>query len=387
MLSATTPHDQGDALRPLMRANADAWRYVCSGRAWIALKRGLGYIGFIRGADDPTVGANGWHPHLHVLLFFERPLTAAEQGRLKKHTHVRWASRIEERGYRRPSWAHGVELTVSHHDEYVTKLGLADELVQGMYKRAREGHRMPLQLLVDAEKGDERALRLYREFVDATYRRKRITWSLGLRSRYLSTPEESDEEIAALDEGPAEQVAVAVRVPLRLWATAFVEYPRRQSILLALAKKRSPASVEDYLQFLQEAIQLGVIANLPTADSQRAYALETFIGRQGARGDLAFGYLHDAAQAPRAGPRPPTTTSRGVLAETRRVYSHAQLCVRHGKVTHRRLDGTFRCPRCYPYDDGQWAPGELPSPDGQVALEVELRRWQERSDFEPDEGD
>src|SRR5205807_39295 len=123
LLSLTTPHDQGDALQPLMKANADAWRYVCSGRAWMALKREVGCIGFVRGADDPTVGPNGWHPHVHVVLLCKRPLTESEQDRVKRHVYARWAKRVQKHGYRRPSWDRGVVLTVSREDEYITKLG------------------------------------------------------------------------------------------------------------------------------------------------------------------------------------------------------------------------------------------------------------------------
>jgi hypothetical protein len=218
MLTLTTPHDQGDALQPLFHAVADAWRYAIQGRQWLALKARLGFLGFVRGADDPTVGPNGWHPHLHVLLFFAKPLATADQLFLREFFWRRWARRIVERhGYRSPSPEHGAVLTVSGDGDYVAKLGLADELTGGLYKRARDGHRTPLQLLQDAERGDKEAAKRWSEYYRATFRRRRLTWSRGLRARYAWKPEQSDSEIAAGDEGLPVEVRFEEPVPVQLW--------------------------------------------------------------------------------------------------------------------------------------------------------------------------
>ncbi len=275
MLTLTTPHDEGDALAPMMRAVADAFRYILQGRAWGQLKDELGYIGFIRGADEPTIGPKGWHPHLHVLFLFERPLSAQELARFEEHVYSRWVKRIVKHGYREPSRERGVHLAVSHEDRYIAKLGLADELASGMYKQAREGRRTPLQLLVDAAAGDDKALELYREFAEAMHGRKRITWSKervtsaggqhrlrSLRARYITNPEQSDEEIAATDEtaGAVIEETFAVPVPSRLWKASLADNPDRQSALLKFGKRFGALGVRAYLDLLESRNQFASTA-------------------------------------------------------------------------------------------------------------------------------
>ncbi len=244
MLTLTTPHDQGDALKPLFHAVADSWRNCLQGRAWRKLSRELGYLGFVRGSDEPTVGPNGWHPHLHVLLFFFRPLSSNELDGLKGYFYSRWVESITQRhGYRAPSPEHGVVLTSGSDGEYLAKLGLADELASGLYKQAREGHRTPLQLLQDAAEGDLEAEALWIEYYSATFRRRRLTWSQGLRKRYCPNPERSDAEIAAADEAlPGEEVFQEL-IPADLWDTAIADNPYRQSELLRWGKRHGAPGV------------------------------------------------------------------------------------------------------------------------------------------------
>lgn len=311
MVTLTTPHDQGDRLKPLQRATANSWRYVIQGRAWQDLQRDLGLVGFVRGADDPTLGPNGWHPHLHVLAFFARPLSAAELDRLRVHAYRRWAkSVVEKHGYRMPSWEHGVTLTVSHDDAYITKLGLADELTGGMYKQAHGGHRTPLQLLVDAEAGDKEALELYREFADAMHGRKRVTWSQetvtlpdgsqrrrSLRARYLTEPERTGEEIAGQADGrEPEAEPFAVPVPMVLWDTAIVNSPERQSELCNWGKLHGPEGVRLALLYVEVESKAARLAGL---------------GPYGTIGDVR---KRAAVDSPRASPRDYPRAHSRVLA-------------------------------------------------------------------------
>ena len=263
MLTLTTPHDQGDALRPLFNAVADSWRYCIQGRPWIEQKERPGFLGFIRGADDPTVGPNGWHPHLHVLLFFARPLAPDELEHLRGYFYRRWVKRIVERhGYRSPSLEHGVVLTRSGDGEYVAKLGLADELTGGPYKRARHGHRTPLQLLQDAARGEQNAARLWREYYAATFRRRRLTWSRRLRDRYLSNPEQDDADITAADEGVAGEARFEEPIPNGLWQTAIAKSPERQSELLRWGKRAGAFGVRLGLLWFEVESKLARLAGL-----------------------------------------------------------------------------------------------------------------------------
>jgi hypothetical protein len=285
MLTLTVPHDQGNALKPMLRAVHESWSCVVQGRAWLELKGALGLIGFIRGSDEPTVGHKGWHPHLHVVLMFVRSLTEGEQNRLKAHAYARWCKAIQRHGYRTPSWEFGVHLTESHEDTYITKLGLADELTGGMYKQARDGRRTPLQLLLDAERGDSGALELFREFADAMRGRKRLTWSSeevanadgtrrrrSLRAQYAVETENSDAEVATSDDAePAPEPDVRFLVPVdrQLWASGLAENPDAQSELLAFGCKYGAPGVLLYLRWVEVLLRAALRTGQPAMDLWR----------------------------------------------------------------------------------------------------------------------
>lgn len=68
MATFTIPHADGDDTKKLFRVLAEAWRRVASGR-----RQAFGpdaWSGWIR-AFEVTYGANGAHPHYHVLFFAE----------------------------------------------------------------------------------------------------------------------------------------------------------------------------------------------------------------------------------------------------------------------------------------------------------------------------
>lgn len=267
LLTCTVPHDQGDALAPMREALSEAWRSVQQGRAWVALKRDIGLVGTIRGDDEPTWGARGWHPHFHVLLITQRPLSAEEQERLSDHVYERWAARVQRHGYRKPSRDRGVVLTVSHQEAYIVKLGLADELASGLYKEPREGRLSPIQLLLRFEvTGDWQYLKRYQEFRAAYHGRRKLTYSRGLRRRYVATPEQSDAEIAALDalvdsDGePFEYVFDEHET--ELWNRGFADSPDRQAELLACARRVGEAGVELYLDYIHRSVELARRARL-----------------------------------------------------------------------------------------------------------------------------
>src|SRR2546423_8846539 len=184
----------------MRNARSKAWGRAQRGRAWAHLKGEAGLGGTIGGDDEPTWGPRGWHPHFHVLLITERPLSAEELQRVSDHVYGRWAGRVRRHGYRQPSRERGVVLTVSHQETYIVKLGLADELASGLYKEPREGRLSPTQLLCQFEAtGDQRYLERYREFRIAYHGRRKLTYSRGLRQRFLTTAEQSDSGIAAAD--------------------------------------------------------------------------------------------------------------------------------------------------------------------------------------------
>ena len=259
LCTCTIPHDATDSLKLMRTAIGDAWRYVQQGRAWKELRARL-RLDFIRGDDEPTWGARGWHPHLHVLVVAERRLTQAEVQELWEHIYTRWSTRIELYGFRRPSREHGVDLRASSQADYIVKLGLADELASGLYKEPRDGRLSPLQLLMRHQETQNRCdLALYREYRVAYHGARKLTYSRGLRERYAMPDERTDEEIAANEEMPSGGQPFEFifddhdRV---VFNRAVVDSPERQAEILACGRRAGVDGVETYLRYITVLLRL-----------------------------------------------------------------------------------------------------------------------------------
>lgn len=224
----TLRHHQGDHLDELWSGLAAAWKSVISGRQWIRERDAIGLVGFIR-ATEVTHGANGWHPHLHVVLVAER-LDAATLRELHGSMVDRWRRAAVRQGLESPL-AVGQEAHLLDGDyagsnigRYLTeakcygpsldaaqRIGL--ELTTTQSKRARSAHSTSptWDLLDGANNGETRALRLWREFERVSYGKRQIAYSRGLREAVgLDLADLTDEEIAAEELGTEEDTGVFI---------------------------------------------------------------------------------------------------------------------------------------------------------------------------------
>jgi hypothetical protein len=190
------------------------------------MRERLGIVGTIR-ALEVTHGPNGWHPHLHTLVLTRGKLEDRATGELEDRArayvemvYTRWVKWItapnKETGkvYRTPTRENGISFVPSHKDEYIAKLGLADELTRGSWKKSdsvRE-HRTPLQILQKVQElgtfGDrcKREVALWVEYADNMFRAKQLTWSKGLRKLYAMPDEQTDLELVEEDSQPGKIV-------------------------------------------------------------------------------------------------------------------------------------------------------------------------------------
>lgn len=216
-------HFLGERLAPLLAMMVSALRLTLQGRSWVELRDGLDYVGSIR-AVEVTYTRNGWHPHTHAALLFGRPLSPVEIESMRSLLFRRWQSAMRRHGFRDLHPVHGVDVrpvsTAAGLGEYMakegSKWGVGMELARPDLKDRSSA---PLQLLASfAHDGDLDALGLWLEYEGATFGKKRIVWSRGLKARLLVGPEVTDEE-AATAEG-VDVVLVEVVVlgdDWRLW--------------------------------------------------------------------------------------------------------------------------------------------------------------------------
>lgn len=200
-LTLTVPHSAGMPLADVWGVQSEGWHNCATGRYRKRDQRDWGLVGFIR-AVEVTHGANGWHPHTHVLLFLgpsEDPEALARE--VEAEWFGRWHTFVTGKGWRAPSRAHGVDaraVTTSTVGDYLVKVQdggtaagarswtPAQELARADLKRGRdEISTTPFGLVerwVDLR--ELRDLAAWREWEVSSKGRQVLTWSRGLKDLY-----------------------------------------------------------------------------------------------------------------------------------------------------------------------------------------------------------
>lgn len=197
-----------------------------SHRVYKDTRREAEVLGQIRALEITFGEMNGWHPHVHELVFASRDAVEVTKrgetiyrksvlGRRRKL----WAQILIEAGMAGLKKGDtGAELfgklrnllrrcyTVqigAYAAEYIAKFGresgwgIASEMTRGHTKTPRRcSHTTPWGLLADHLDGDKRAGWLFREYAEAFAGRRQLYWSPGLK-KALGVEDVADEEIAA----------------------------------------------------------------------------------------------------------------------------------------------------------------------------------------------
>jgi hypothetical protein len=199
LVTFTLQHDKSDDLSVVYTALKRARRLLVSGRKAKPFNNEYGIVGHVRSLEL-THGANGWHPHLHVLMFFDQevPIVAFEAA-----IKARWSECVQSAG-RYASWEHGCDVRFSDADiaDYVAKWGYepkwtpAHEMAKSGNKIGRRGGNTPMQLLSDYLDGDQRAGRLWMQYAVNFKGERQLHWSKGMRQLLGLAVEKTDEELA-----------------------------------------------------------------------------------------------------------------------------------------------------------------------------------------------
>lgn len=204
LLTLTNRHHRGDNLKELLtgqqKALANFWRQ----RAVREMIEKLGYVGRVVATEVTWSWDNGWHPHFHILMFFEQELFNGGQG-LRTFLANEWINACRKAGLKLPTLEHGVDLQDgSYADQYVTKWGLESEVTKGHLKKGREDSLTPFDLLRQSIELPKYGF-LFREFADAFKGKKQLFWSKGLKE-LLGIESKTDEEI--LEETDKDSIVI-----------------------------------------------------------------------------------------------------------------------------------------------------------------------------------
>lgn len=223
LLTLTFPHTGGDLLAENLIKFEKAIQTFKNSRTYKNTLERFGSAGVIT-SREVTWGTNGWHPHLHMLVFAgagmesdKRTLFMLKSAWLRA-CHKR---RLLERSCRlknmRDFWRHALDLRGGEKAaEYIAKFGrderwgVSSEMTRfhskvGIRKGAwmDDQHFTPFQILEWASNGDKTASALFKEYAEAYHGKRMITWAPGLADRIgVDKKQPTDEEVAALEENP-----------------------------------------------------------------------------------------------------------------------------------------------------------------------------------------
>lgn len=190
MVTLTVAHKRSDRLAGLSRGMKAALRRWKQHRRYKAARPQI--FGTVA-AFEATHGANGWHPHHHVILFIRAP-SFARALRVVAGLRKAWAASLEAEGLE--CGRAGFHATKADRAmRYLAKWDTASEVGQSHRKAGKQGGRSPAELLRDGYAGDKRAAALWAEWAAAMKGLSLLRFSPGLKKRAGLSPV-SDEEAA-----------------------------------------------------------------------------------------------------------------------------------------------------------------------------------------------
>lgn len=186
-----------------------AWKKTTSGAAWNR-QRARGSIEYVRGYDLSWSPRHGWHPHLHLSLYLGEGFGSGAQ--MSAWFLERWIAMLASLGWSAlPEGQDAQECRdPAKAARYaVTPAAVYEPLAMAMKRSRGAGSGVtPFEILARAVQGDvspalhfplskERAIALWREYVEGTKGRRQVTTSRGIS---LAEPEELDLEDDAGDQ-------------------------------------------------------------------------------------------------------------------------------------------------------------------------------------------
>lgn len=203
----TVRHQRADDLQALLDRFSAAYRRLTGHRGYRLLREAYRLVGAIRALEVTHGEANGWHPHYHVLLFFDRQLDDAEISRFEELLYKLWFAAAAHENLdmeRKP----GLEIkrTFGAIADYVAKFGCdpktdpwgpESEMTKAHIKQSRAGS-TPWELLRRSAVGDVRAGFLYREYAGVFKGRQQLVWSPHFRAALGLADDATDGELASV---------------------------------------------------------------------------------------------------------------------------------------------------------------------------------------------
>lgn len=273
LITRTFPHTIEDRLADL-RASLKAAEDCYKGEAWRRAKRHFGIVATIRNLEN-LLGENGWHLHIHELIFTKAPLLddltegkdanallpaafadytkvhllPASRLGLRRLIAKQWTRACTKAGLLAPSWLRGVDVSDCQSPRamaaYVGKWGLDHEVTKSHQKKGKRGSMSPFDLLrVIAHSDDKMAVaiarRLFAEYAEAMHGARQLVTACDEDYAHLFE-QESDEALAEKED---DDRAVLALLSLEAWG--YIRNKHRAQLLEAVEASPVAATIRDY---------------------------------------------------------------------------------------------------------------------------------------------
>lgn len=246
MTTYTVSHKKTTDLADLVANFLAARRKMRQGRRGIRLREGFQVVGTVSVLEVTWSPANGWHPHVHELVFSSDP-NMSPVG-YEKAARSAWRDAASAHGLTMNAHGFRIDRTFGAVADYIAKFGhepegkpwgVESEISKGHTKQARSKDGMtPFALLGAAADGLAWAAPLWQEFCRVFKGRKQLNYSAGLKAMYQEE-ETTDEDLTHQGE-TSEALTLAELTPGQ-W-DAIVEVRGRGS-LLELARSGRPGEL------------------------------------------------------------------------------------------------------------------------------------------------
>ena len=235
LITLTFPHEADHPIAELLERFTNARQRLQNSRTWKRVMEEAGRLGSVASLEVIISQENGWHPHLHLLVFAKEQAFAEgdpknDQGDLISPAIIElkhaWVNILLKTGLGDQKKLHHMldhALNVrggNQAAEYIAKYGRderwgqSSEMTRHYAKQGSAGERdgllhfTPFQLLTWAGNLDEWATRKFIEYAAAIEGKRAVTWSPGLKKSLGVNSDLTDEEIAASDDVMPEQIHV-----------------------------------------------------------------------------------------------------------------------------------------------------------------------------------
>lgn len=220
-ITLTIRHRKRHELRETLGLLREAFPNWRNDRRIKAFFSGHGYIGRIRSVEITYGDANGWHPHLHLLVFLSEKVTGSEVDTFKRDVFDVWKRVVLLKAKKLGLTAVSPQLSrdgrggvdvqlvdddglivarylAKMQDNHDRKWNVGAEMARGDVKSGGEGNLTPFQLLdrTGDSVQDAHNRKLFAAFYLATKGYHAIDWSPHLKDLF-GIGEKTDEEIIA----------------------------------------------------------------------------------------------------------------------------------------------------------------------------------------------